>query len=279
MELNYKHINNIMINDTLQYYEKVSHSIIDFCKPLNDCLGIKLFTYFKVYKDSRYMFLSNDLNLTKDFICNARYGKVYYRDYLDTKTNYEAILWPKKPEIEEMELVCRHGYWNGMMLWQHHSDGIEGYAFLSDRDNHEINEFFVKNSLILEKFSDHFKTKFGDNIIKEGEKYLKKFEDGCEFSLPVRKIENNNQNIQAFLTAIGIDNCSFKINGEMVKLTPRELQCLELISNGLSLKMVGKRLSLSPRTVEVHINNIKQKTGYNYKYDLMRLYQNELIKF
>lgn len=44
-------------------------------------------------------------------------------------------------------------------------------------------------------------------------------------------------------------------------VTERELEILEYLSLGLSVKQVAKRLSLSPRTVETHIAKIYRKLG------------------
>jgi len=43
------------------------------------------------------------------------------------------------------------------------------------------------------------------------------------------------------------------------KLTKREHQVMDLLSQGYTNKMIGKRLDISPRTVEVHRQHILQK--------------------
>ena len=44
-------------------------------------------------------------------------------------------------------------------------------------------------------------------------------------------------------------------------LTQRELQILELLSRGVTVKQVASRLGLSPRTVETHISKLYRKLG------------------
>ena len=44
-------------------------------------------------------------------------------------------------------------------------------------------------------------------------------------------------------------------------LTDRELQILELVSQGLTVKQVASRIGLSPRTVETHIAKLYRKLG------------------
>ncbi len=49
----------------------------------------------------------------------------------------------------------------------------------------------------------------------------------------------------------------------------RELQCIEFIMQGKSIKEIAKVLSLSPRTVEHYIENIKNKANVRTKAELM----------
>ena len=48
-------------------------------------------------------------------------------------------------------------------------------------------------------------------------------------------------------------------SGVQASITPRELEILEYLSVGLTVKQVAKRLGLSPRTVEAHIAKLYRK--------------------
>lgn len=50
-------------------------------------------------------------------------------------------------------------------------------------------------------------------------------------------------------------------SGAQASITPRELEILEFVSLGLTVKQVATRLGLSPRTVEAHIAKIYRKLG------------------
>ena len=50
-------------------------------------------------------------------------------------------------------------------------------------------------------------------------------------------------------------------SGVRASLTERELQILELVSRGLTVKQVATRLGLSPRTVETHVAKLYRKLG------------------
>jgi DNA-binding NarL/FixJ family response regulator len=48
-----------------------------------------------------------------------------------------------------------------------------------------------------------------------------------------------------------------------VELTPREMEVIQLLAEGLSNKEIGRFLSISPRTVNFHLDNIYSKLSVN----------------
>jgi FixJ family two-component response regulator len=55
------------------------------------------------------------------------------------------------------------------------------------------------------------------------------------------------------------------------RLTPREREVLQLITNGQSNKEAGRELGISPRTIEVHRARVMEKLGARNTADLMRI--------
>jgi DNA-binding NarL/FixJ family response regulator len=47
----------------------------------------------------------------------------------------------------------------------------------------------------------------------------------------------------------------------LAQLTPREMDVIQLLAEGLSNKQIAQRLSISPRTVNFHLDNIYSKLG------------------
>ncbi len=71
---------------------------------------------------------------------------------------------------------------------------------------------------------------------------------------------NNNKNQRSY-------NISNKF--EKSELTPREMECLFYLIRGKTAKKIALILSISPRTVESHIANIKAKLNCETKSDLI----------
>ena len=57
---------------------------------------------------------------------------------------------------------------------------------------------------------------------------------------------------------------------ELLELSPRERQVLKLIAEGLSYKKIADILSISPRTVESHKNNLLEKLNLSNQVDLVK---------
>ncbi|MFM5953672.1 MAG: response regulator transcription factor [Novosphingobium sp.] len=55
------------------------------------------------------------------------------------------------------------------------------------------------------------------------------------------------------------------------KLTRREREVLEGVADGLSNRLIGERLSISPRTVEIHRANMLTKMGASHTSEAIRI--------
>lgn len=55
------------------------------------------------------------------------------------------------------------------------------------------------------------------------------------------------------------------------RLTRREREVLGGVASGLSNRLIGERLSISPRTVEIHRANMLNKLGANHTSDAIRI--------
>ena len=63
----------------------------------------------------------------------------------------------------------------------------------------------------------------------------------------------------------------FVMSAVETRLTPREQQVAELIADGASSKEAGRRLGISPRTVELHRAHVMAKLGAKNAADLVRI--------
>lgn len=63
-----------------------------------------------------------------------------------------------------------------------------------------------------------------------------------------------------------------EIERRFARLSPREVEVMELVVRGAANKDVAARLGLSPKTVEVHRSNVMRKTEANSLAELVRMH-------
>lgn len=62
-----------------------------------------------------------------------------------------------------------------------------------------------------------------------------------------------------------------RARSRLQRLTRREREVLEAVAHGLSNRMIGERLHISPRTVEIHRANMLNKMGANHTSEAIRI--------
>jgi len=58
------------------------------------------------------------------------------------------------------------------------------------------------------------------------------------------------------------------VRRHLPRLTPREREIIELVSQGLKNREIAERLSITPGTVKVHLMHVFEKTGARDRYEL-----------
>lgn len=109
---------------------------------------------------------------------------------------------------------------------------------------------------ILKSFTSYFKEKAAPMI---------KLADSNRIILPFNKEPLCPVNNDEYLNQL---TSSFHSSSRF-KLTPRQLQCAQLILNGQTIKEISTQLNLSHRTIETYINNIKSKLYCKNKTELI----------
>lgn len=143
------------------------------------------------------------------------------------------------------------------------------YGFGVIDEAKSVFNFYLNALGILEKFVKYFEHNAGDLIEKNHQ--------NNSIILPYyhEKFIRDNEK---FEDIFGVSNLDFSIETvkkyhfEGVLITPREIECLELIAQGFTMKTTAKKLEISPRTVEQHLRNLKDKFGLNTKGQLVEIW-------
>lgn len=86
---------------------------------------------------------------------------------------------------------------------------------------------------------------------------------------PTLSVANESVEADAILLAPGPSQAD-RLEAPVEPLTPREIEVLELMAEGLPNKGIAKRLSISDQTVKFHVSAISGKLGASNRTDAVR---------
>jgi DNA-binding CsgD family transcriptional regulator len=177
-----------------------------------------------------------------------------------------------------IDLYRENGFYNGYSIVSENEGTNESTFFVTKNDDTHIKDFYKNHSSVLDSFLDHFKSIAPDIFDLTDESKLG-FSPYVNETYP--KIE------KIFLKSTPweriLDNFSASLESQfndeietimkIHSLTKREVQCLILLSRGDTGKEVARKLNLSPRTVESHINNLRVKTNRQTKIEIIHWFK------
>lgn len=91
---------------------------------------------------------------------------------------------------------------------------------------------------------------------------------------PIAPTELTDGLAKAIARAEGLGNAKLRevmARARVDRLTRREREVLGGVASGLSNRLIGEKLSISPRTVEIHRANMLNKLGANHTSDAIRI--------
>ncbi|MCF6766669.1 helix-turn-helix transcriptional regulator [Thiotrichales bacterium 19S3-7] len=239
--------------DFFLYYVRYDNGSELKCSNRSD--WINYYTKHKLYKDS--------------IIYTTKWEKIksnsfYLFDYFEAK---------KINELRSAEFNIDH-----IIAWINSNNNyLEMFQFGVEADQCHRMNYYINHLKLLRRFITYFKNELIPNLNLEKEKLLITpylIQENALYPLG-----NTNENLDQFLhqTKIKLFNLEGQYNN--VSLTSRELDCLYELAKGLMIKEIAKNLSISPRTVETHLNHIKNKLTLTSKSDLICFARNHLDDF
>lgn len=107
-------------------------------------------------------------------------------------------------------------------------------------------------------------------MVKNGAKgYLLKNVTSKELATAIHQIHDGQSYFSGEIQKILAD--SIFDNNEIPKLTRREKEILELVSEGTTTPLIAEKLNISPLTVETHRRNLIQKMGVTNAAQLVKM--------
>lgn len=236
------------------------------CRPIFDLFEITFFRYLRVYPDNSRIHLCSNPDWTELFYAKGLYNVAWFDANKMVDPKSIEILWDVKASSDDnivgLEARNHFNIHHGMSIIRPQKSYYEVYDLATHKNNQKINETYLNNLELFERFFFYFKDQ-ARNILNRCEKnriILPNLNKCLE--IPNEKYNvTTNAAVDKFLKIT--DTKRFYINtfrGD-VYLTKREIECIHWILMGKSAEEIGIILKCSKRTVEIHLNNTKHKLG------------------
>lgn len=240
----------------------LSQDICALSAPLNLHLKIHYFAFKRTYDDGSKIYLFNH-PLYYERWFSKRYYLIGNREARASYYENSYDLWDCLPDPYKLyaEGAEYFDIAHGLTITRKHEEHCDFFFFATHLENSYIRQLYFERRDIFERYCDYFISTSQD-LIKKAEKY--------KIILPLP------EPIKPFTPIVEINEflkeITFSENDvSSCRLTKREIDCANLLAQGRTYKEIAKIYKLSPRTIEEHSYNIRQKLKCKNKSELIAL--------
>lgn len=246
-----------------------SYELANIASPLKN-FGIEHFLYARIYKDfTAYCLVTHRAYHKHHFerkylifppIPQSFIGNRFY--YLITG-NESFVYQPMLAELKE-----HFNIWYPFYYLEYYEDFIDLFVFCSTPNNPDIINFYYNNIDLIDNFKFYFKDT-AKSLIFEASKNKIILPEQMRPNISLfDKNKTFTENKKPFIPRPKY----FLINylGKEIPVTEREMNCINLLKLGYTMKEIAIIEQVSPRTIETRMNYIKDKLGIRMKSDMIK---------
>lgn len=257
---------SIKIKDS--HFFLTSHQEVDaIVHPLKEHFGVTSVVYQSNFNDGSELRLSNQPAWVKHFFEQGYYRISGFEKHPDQYSSGISI-WSSLTHHQPILSAAREfNIDHGMTLIQKNPNGIDYFFLGTTSDKPYVTNLLLNNIEFLTRFTAYFKEQAAPLIKKSYENRLvipKKYTQVCSHELGIP----NQQTLQPLNPKKIFKVKKFHLDNN-VTLTEREVACAKLLLQGKSARLIAAELFLSQRTVETHLQNLKNKLHCQSKAELI----------
>lgn len=249
-----------------------SDAVKTICAPLSSSLNTNYFSYVRRFVDGSEFCLTTDAQWTSLFLKEKLYNLVGSNTgnvgCIESGSQIKILPWAM---IDSKISSIQKSFSNisiGITIANIKPKYTDFYYFGTYSHEKWMSEFYLSNTDLLLRFCNYFHEQASD-LLKLSEKNENLIYLPNTFS---QKTKSNNILIDEFLKDTQVKKHTVNTPGGLVPITKKEMQCMQLLCQGSNAREIAEHLFLSQRTVETHINNIKNKVNITSKSDLIKLF-------
>ncbi len=250
------------------------NEVTQICRPLFDNTAISYFEYARYYQDGRFFELNSNADITLRYVNQRCYPDAAE---IGTNTTKYVLMSPALP-LPKATKGIEEKYISNIKIFEAEKVIHRLYTQVLKEDYYEVCGFGtnIESGLALELFFNNldFWDRFKQHFVSKANKLIKE-QYSHRIQLPVTRpelideVQLQHQRKLTNIQGIPLEN-NHIIND--VKLGSREYTVLKELAHGKTAKEIALALSISSRTVQTHIERIKQKFNVHYKSELAELF-------
>lgn len=262
-------IHIVVMKSPIKTYPPLTHAedLKQVCKPL-ESLGISYFCHVHIDKQKQFTAIGKVPEFAKLYLEKSFYN--YDIHMAQQQNDQQYILWDLLNLSDESEQLYRltqeFGIHHTFTISQLGDQGKEYFHFATTEQNHQANQLYLQQLDYLQQFILYFKDKINAHKALASSYQYK-------FSISESEAKFSNQVSPAVIQEQLLGLNRIYIDDKGTYLTQRELECLHYLSLAKTIDEIALILSITPRTVNAHIANIKEKTQRYNQFQLGELYQ------
>ena len=237
-------------------FVSTSSQVDEIIAPLKAHFGLTSFVYQKNFNDGSEIRLSNQPKWLQYFYENGLYKTSLFErppsEFVKARLVWAGLTVHSPILDKAREFDIDHG----ITFVEPCTDGCEFFFIGTEVRRTDVMSKYLDNIDLLERFLDYFREKAKPLI---DEALCHKITIPGKFETAPKVFCLKSFDRAQFLNALS-----------PIEFTARELECMRLLAKGYSLKMIARELAISPRTVETHLNHVKDKTNSHSKGELVK---------
>ncbi len=235
-----------------------AQSLRDIARPLK-ALGINYFTYDNNYEDGSHIRLTTHPDWIEHYYRASLYNRaIFEKDISLFKSGYVFWDWLNREPIysEAAEYDIDHG----LTITIKRKNRVDFYHFGTSRHTPIAKSFLADNISFLYRFIHHFHEKAKKMIEQAEQSKVALLIDQRDVihSHQLSNILHDTRFID-FINTTEVKKLYLGDPFDNAYLTRREIDIVQLLVQGKKTHSIASELTLSDRTTEVHIANIKRK--------------------
>lgn len=249
---------------------QAAHELSQVCSDLFLATPLSWFGYARFTRNRELTFITTNPTLLDYYVMGSHQQTEFSHRHIDdmpTGSFFCNLLEETDAEGElHNSMIDRFNLTGFVNIIQKDSNSCEIFNFAADVAEVDMRDFYLNNVDLLRTFVSHYRDHFA--AITASNRLVK---------MPI--FDKTSTSIDSpeklFVQRIALDaNGSIQtIEDRLYLLTVRERSCLKYLVRGFSAKHVGKKLSISHRTVENHIASAKVKLNCYRKHELVTRYK------